>query len=109
MPSATTLKSRSTWNQRGNFIPILATVRLYRILQLAVFVCCPIALRSSRQGDAGIQDVLPSTQTLTSRLTRNQRGNCDPICCVLLTPLLLRGIRTLVPYTLHTLLGHPTI
>jgi hypothetical protein len=37
MPSATTLLSRSTRDQRGNCTPILATVRLYRILELDVF------------------------------------------------------------------------
>jgi hypothetical protein len=39
LPSLSTLTFRSTRNQRGNCIPIVATVRLYRnrILQLGVF------------------------------------------------------------------------
>jgi hypothetical protein len=39
LPSTTTLLLRSTRNKYGNFLPILATVRLYRILQLEVFGC----------------------------------------------------------------------
>jgi hypothetical protein len=41
-PSVTTLSFRSTRNQRGNCGPILATVRLYRILQVEVFLFCPM-------------------------------------------------------------------
>jgi hypothetical protein len=36
---------RTTWNQDGNCIPILATLCLYCILQLAIFAFCPIYLR----------------------------------------------------------------
>jgi hypothetical protein len=38
IPSFPTLFFRSTWNQRSNCGPILASVRFYRILQLLVFV-----------------------------------------------------------------------
>jgi hypothetical protein len=48
MPSTLTLISRSTRNPSANCDPILATMRLYRILQLAVFVFCPFTLASSR-------------------------------------------------------------
>jgi hypothetical protein len=84
---------RSTRNQRGNSNPILATVRLYRILQLAVFVFCPSNLVSTRSVDDRIQGNLPPVTTLPSPSTWNQRGNCTPICDVLLAPLLLGGIR----------------
>jgi hypothetical protein len=80
MPSPLTLRSRSTRNQRGNCTPILPTVRLYCILQLAVFVFCPFT-RASRRClvDAGIQDMMPSVFTLSLRSIRNQRCNCSPI------------------------------
>jgi hypothetical protein len=54
-------------------------MRLYRILQLDVFVFCPFTRTSSRPVDAGIQEILPSIITLHFRSTRNQRGNCGPI------------------------------
>jgi hypothetical protein len=79
MPSVATLIIRSTRNQRGNCFPILATVRLYRILQLCVLGVSPITRASTRPVDAGIQDILPSVFTLTFRSTRNHRGNCSPI------------------------------
>jgi hypothetical protein len=41
MPSVATLHFRSIWDQRGNCLPSLATVRSYRILQRVVFDCCP--------------------------------------------------------------------
>jgi hypothetical protein len=63
-------------NQRGNCGPILATVR---ILQLLIFVYCPFTPTSIRSADDGIQDLLPSVITLTSRSTRDQSGNCRPI------------------------------
>jgi hypothetical protein len=40
--STTTLKSRPTWYELGNCVPILATVSSHRIRQLAVFVGCPV-------------------------------------------------------------------
>jgi hypothetical protein len=90
LPSVTTLPSRSIRNQRGNRDPIFATVRLYRILQLAIFDCCP----AIRPVDARNQFITPSAPTLTIRSTRNQRGNCNPICLILvLAILLLAGIR----------------
>jgi hypothetical protein len=64
IPSIITPLFRSTWNQSGNCGPILATVRLYCIIQLAVFDCCPSILTSSRQGNARIQGMLPSDTTL---------------------------------------------
>jgi hypothetical protein len=78
-PSVMPLISRSTRNQHGNCIPILATVYLYRILQFSVFIFCPCTRTSSRQGDTGIQDIVPSAITLISRSTWNQRGNCSLI------------------------------
>jgi hypothetical protein len=41
LPFVPTLFFSSTRDQRGNCTPILATMRLYSILQLAVFNCCP--------------------------------------------------------------------
>jgi ribosomal protein L34E len=78
-PSLITLMFRSTRNQCGDCGPILATVRLYRILQLAVFDGCKSTRTSSRQGDVRIQDILPSAPTLMFRSTRNQCGDCGPI------------------------------
>jgi hypothetical protein len=78
-PSVVTLSVRSTWNQRGDCDPILATVRSYRILQLGVFVFFPCSRTSIYSVDAGIQFIVPSGVTLSSRSTRNQSGNCDPI------------------------------
>jgi hypothetical protein len=40
VPSVPTLLFRSTWNQRGNYIPILVAVRLYCILELAPINPC---------------------------------------------------------------------
>jgi hypothetical protein len=54
LPSALTTLFRSTRNQRGNRNPILATVRLYCILQCAVFDCRPFTSTSTRLADAGI-------------------------------------------------------
>jgi hypothetical protein len=42
-----------TRNQRCNLTPILATVRLYYILQYVVFVFCPFTPTSGRPVDAG--------------------------------------------------------
>jgi hypothetical protein len=79
MPSATALIFRSTWNQRGNCLPILATMRLYRIFQLAVFVFCLFTRASTRPVDAIIQAIMPSLTALFMRSTRNQRSNGTPI------------------------------
>jgi hypothetical protein len=79
MPSLATLSFRSTWNKSGNCDPIPATVRLYRVLQLAVFIFCPFTRTSRRQSDAGSQGIMPSLATLYFRSTRNQCGNCSPI------------------------------
>jgi hypothetical protein len=77
---------RSTWNQRGNCNPILATVRLYRILQLDAFVFCPFTRTSIRPVDTGIQYITPSRlpTTLGFRSTKNQPGDCIPILVVML-------------------------
>jgi hypothetical protein len=48
-------------------------------LQLAIFICCPGSLASIRCADVGIQDIFPSVPTLSSRSTRNERGNGNPI------------------------------
>jgi hypothetical protein len=93
-PSVIRLCFRSTLNQLGNCTPILATSRLCCILQLAVFDYCPFTRASSHQGDAGVLDFIPSALTLTSRSTRDQRGDCDPICYVRFTALPLAGIRS---------------
>jgi hypothetical protein len=79
VPSVPAPLFRSTRNQHGNCTPILPTVRLYRILQLAVFVFCPFTRTFIREIDAGIQDIVPSSITLLFRSTGNQRGNCTPI------------------------------
>jgi hypothetical protein len=59
-------------------------MRLYRILQLSFFDCCPFTRTLPRP-----VDVLTSVFTLISRSTWNQRGNCSPICYILVAPLLL--------------------
>jgi hypothetical protein len=64
MPSLTTLVFHSTRNQSSNCSPIIATVRMYCILQLAVFVFCPFTLVSIHPVNAGIQDIVPSIITL---------------------------------------------
>jgi hypothetical protein len=78
-PSAPTLHFNSTRNQRGNCTPILATVRLNCILQLAVFDCCPFTRTFIFSVDARVQDIMPSVTTLFIRSTRNQSGNCRPV------------------------------
>jgi hypothetical protein len=69
MPSLPALFFRSTWIQRGNYTPILVTVRLYCILQLAVFVFCPWTSTCNRPVDAGTKDIVPSATTLTATVT----------------------------------------
>jgi hypothetical protein len=71
--STTTLICRSTWHECCIFMSILATVRLYRILQLDFFDFCPCTRTCIRLIDAGIQDILLSCQTLTFHSTRNQQ------------------------------------
>jgi hypothetical protein len=93
IPSHFALTFRSTRNELGNCNPILVTVHLYRFLQLKVFVFYPCTLTSTRQGDAGIQDITPSLVNLTFRSISNQRGNCNPIYHVFLAPPLLLGFR----------------
>jgi hypothetical protein len=73
-----TMTSRSTRNQRGYCCPILVAVPLYRILQLAVFDCCPFTLASTVRGATGIQGIMPSITTLFFRLTWNQRAAIAP-------------------------------
>jgi hypothetical protein len=90
IPSVITLSFRTTRNQGSNCVPILTTVRLYRILQLGVFV---FTRTSSRQGDAGIQDIMPSLITLSFRSTRNGRCNCNPTYLALLTERCLTEVR----------------
>jgi hypothetical protein len=51
-------------------------VRLYRSLQLDVFVFYPLTLAASRQGDAGIQGILPSTPCSVEE-DCSARGFCD--------------------------------
>jgi hypothetical protein len=70
-PSVTTQYFRSTRDQRGNYGQTLATVRLYCILQLAVFVCCPWTHPSIRLVDSGMQESTPSIPTLDFRSTRD--------------------------------------
>jgi hypothetical protein len=60
-----------------------STMHLYRILQLVVFVFCSCTRVSWR---------LIFSDTVAYS-TWNERGNCRPICPVLLAPLLLAGIR----------------
>jgi hypothetical protein len=78
-PSFPTLFSRLTRDVHGNCDPILATVRLYRTLQLDGFIFWSFTLTSTRSAEAGIQVFLPSIPTLKSRSTRNQCGNYGPI------------------------------
>jgi hypothetical protein len=67
---------RSTLDQHSNCGPILVTVRLHHILQLDVFTCCPFTCTSSRRSVDNVIQGMPSVTTLTSRSTRDQRGNC---------------------------------
>jgi hypothetical protein len=60
IPSVVTLFLRSTQNQRSNCTPFHATVRLYCILQLDVFDCCPFTCTFIGTVDAGIQGFVPS-------------------------------------------------
>jgi hypothetical protein len=78
-PSDFTLYFRSTVKQRDNCDPIHVTVRLYRILQFAVFIFCRFTRTSSRPVDTAIQAIMPPITTLLFRSARNQRGNCGPI------------------------------
>jgi hypothetical protein len=67
------------WDQRGNCEPILVTMRLQRILQLAVFDCCQFTLMPIRSVIAGIQGMIVISDDTVFRSTRNQSGNCTPI------------------------------
>jgi hypothetical protein len=71
MPSLIKLIFGSSRNQRGNCSPILATVRLYSILQLGVFAFCPFTRTFSPLADARIQGIIPSAPTLIFRSTWN--------------------------------------
>jgi hypothetical protein len=98
MPSNHTLRSRSIRDQRGNCGPILATLRLYRILQLDVFDFFPCTLTSSH---ARIQGIIPSAPTLNVRSTRNEQGNRDPILVTLrLYRMLQLAVLDSCPFTL---------
>jgi hypothetical protein len=89
-PPVTALFLRSTRDKRGNYLPMLATVRSYRILQRLVFVCCPITRTCRRRVDFGDQCTMPSIiTTLNIRSTQNMRGNCNPIYPMLLLALLV--------------------
>jgi hypothetical protein len=55
---------------RCNCDPMLAKVRLHCILQLAVFIFCPLTGTPSRPINARIQGMLPSATTLYFRSTR---------------------------------------
>jgi hypothetical protein len=70
LPSVRTLFSRSTRYHQGNCGPIFVTLLLYRIFQLAVLVFYPFTRTPSRQGDAGIQGIVPSAVTLICGSTR---------------------------------------
>jgi hypothetical protein len=78
-PPTNALFFRSIWDKRGNFIPILAAVPLYRIFQLAVFFSCPFTSTRKCLVDARIQGIMPSTRALCSGSTRHQCGNFNPI------------------------------
>jgi hypothetical protein len=82
LPSFRTLTYRSTPNQRGNFSPALAAVRLYRILQLDVFVFWPCTRTPRRLVDAGIQDIVPSV--FTKKIARP--GTSEAIAAQFLPP-----------------------
>jgi hypothetical protein len=79
LPFVITLVLCSTRNQRCNCTPIIATVRVYRILQLAIFDSCPFTRTYIRPADAGIQDIIPSSTTLFARSTKNKNGNLIPM------------------------------
>jgi hypothetical protein len=90
VPSTPTLIFRSTGNQRGDCLPILAIVHAYCILQLAVFFFCPFAFMCGRLVALAGQGTVPSIQTLLFRSTRNQRGNCSPILAIVLLYCILQ-------------------
>jgi hypothetical protein len=62
--SIPTLFFRPARDQLSNCIPILATVRLYCLPQLAVFLFCPCIRTTIRPVDVGIQGIMPSPPIL---------------------------------------------
>jgi hypothetical protein len=54
-------------DQRGNGLPIIATVCSHRILQLLVIVCCPFALTYRHRVDVEHRGIMPSLATLFVR------------------------------------------
>jgi hypothetical protein len=59
IPSAPTLLFLLTWDQRGDYTPILATMSLHCLLQLTVFIRCPATLASTHCAYVGTQDTIP--------------------------------------------------
>jgi hypothetical protein len=103
MPSASTLHSRLTRNQRSNCGPLLATV-LYCILQLDIFVLFPFPRTSSHPVDTGIQGITPSIPTLNFRSTRNQRGKAQ-----FLSPCVCTAALSLMSYSSFHLSVYPIV
>jgi hypothetical protein len=113
-PSVMTLTFRWTRDQCDDFIPFLATVHLYRILQLAVFLFCPFTPTFSHLVDAEIQGILPSAPTLffvrpgTSAATSSQL--LPPCVCTeffrLMSSFFIHV--PLHPFALRTMLGSNT-
>jgi hypothetical protein len=66
-------------NHSGNCDPTFLTVRVYRTLQLDVFVFSPFTPTSTRPVNSRIKDIAPSVVTLDFRSTRDERSSCDPI------------------------------
>jgi hypothetical protein len=86
VPPPRTLLYRSTRNQLGNSTPTCAIVLLYCILQLDTFCFCPYTLACGLLiGLLGVHGFVPSTLTLWTRSSWNQRGNSNSICLVLIS------------------------
>jgi hypothetical protein len=92
--SVATLYFRSTRDQRGNYDTILTTVRLYRIMQFAVFDCCPLNRTFIRLVDVGIQRVMPSGPFDPEPAQQQHPHSCYHVlappplaCCLCLLPI----------------------
>jgi hypothetical protein len=76
IPSIATLSFRSTRDQNGNFITIIATVRAYQSLQLDVFLFCPF----TRPVNAVLQGNITRTSSRpVNAVLSRKHATCDDI------------------------------
>jgi hypothetical protein len=76
IPSRATLFFSFDLEQRGYRLPILATVRVYRILQLAVFDYCPFTRTPTRLVEVVIHDIIPSGTTRSAAMAPQFLSPC---------------------------------